>query len=526
MQYRLSRSLKTLTAFILAVAIQVGASGIRVHAQAPQQVAEKPWAAFWVSSIARMLTDCDVIYESIDRHDLAESIEERQQKSYREFGGIDRTRPLGMMWTWDDVKDPPAIIFVPVQDINELMATASFGVVDYHLVKENQYEIERPGAPYHVLVRSGNALFGEEIPALHALREAPERMTKELREKYDMVLMVDQRQVPRDAKQAWIDALRKQFEPWLQAQDDESKESATLRGALGKSLLDSIGVLIQDVQSITLAGRINRRTRQLQFDLMLQAEPGSKMAGELNRMVVQRSQFSALVNRDASAGLAINWPVMLLGKDLVAAVGPDSAGGRIDFGVQLVGSNWSDMTLVAGIRGAEASALNAVIPHLLSRMEKSPDVTSVHRNTAQYRAVDLHQIAPSRIPDLLQPITPPGVEILLGQGKQVVWLAAGLPATLQDRLKAAVDSVEDAPKGDRSNAVMQGRLSIGKWPAVVPVIDPQDTQSELSNAKDGFSMSVQPIRNGLKIEFIAEEGLLRVIGRHWAKQVDRDAAFR
>lgn len=516
----------TLSAYGFIAAIQLNAAVASVHAQGPQQIAERPWAAFWVSSIARMLTDCDVIYESIDRPELAESIEERQEKSYRNFGGIDRTRPLGMMWTWDDVKDPPATIFVPVQDINELMATASFGVVDYHLVKEHQYEIERPGAPYHVLVRSGNALFGEDVAALHALRDAPERMTKELREKYDMVLMVDQRQVPRDAKQAWIDALRNQIEPWLQAQDDEPKESATLRAALGKSILDSIGVLIHDVQTITLAGRINRRTRQLQFDLMLQAEPGSKMAAELNRMVVQRSEFSALVNRDASAGLAINWPVMLLGKDLVAAVGAEPSGGRIDLGIQLVGSSWSDMTLIAGIRGGEASALNAVIPHFLTRMEKSSDVTSVSRNLAHYRAVDLHQIALSRVPDLLQSITPPGVEILVGQGKQVVWLAAGLPATLQDRLKAAIDAVGDAPKGDRSNAVMQGRLSVGKWPAVVPVVDPQDTQSELNEAKDGFSMSVQPIRNGLKVEFVAEEGLLRVIGRHWAKQVDRDAAFR
>lgn len=525
MQYRRRRSLRLLLAGSVTVALIFGGGIGSVPAQEAQQIAERPWAAFWVASIARMLTDCDVIYDSIDRPELAETIEERMT-SYREFGGIDRTRPLGMMWTWDDVKDPATTIFVPVQDINELMATASFGVVDYHFVKENQYEIERPGAPYHVLVRSGNALFGEEVAAIHALRDAPERLTKDLREKYDMVFMVDQRQVPRDAKQAWIDGLRKQFEPWLQPQDDEPKESATIRAALGKSILDSIGVLIQDLQTITLAGRINRRTRQLQFDLMLQAEPGSKMAAGLNRMAVQRSEFSALVNKDASAGLAINWPVMLLGKDLIAAVGSEAEGGRIDLGMQLVGSSWSDMTLIVGIRGAEASALNAVIPHLLTRMEKSSDITAVHRNTAQYRAVDLHQITPSRIPDLLQAITPPDVEILVGQGKQIVWFAVGLPATLPDRLKAAIDAVEDAPKGERSNAVMQGRLSIGKWPAVVPVVDPQDTQSELGDAKDGFSMSVQPIRNGLKVELVAEEGLMRVIGRHWAKQVDRDAAFR
>lgn len=522
MGYCFPRSSKTLLIAVATVLIVVGRAAT---AQEPKAVAEKPWVAFWVSSVARMLTNCDVIYESIDRPELAESIEERLT-SYRAFDGIDRTRPLGKMWMWDDVRDPSEVIFVPVENIDGLMATASFGVVDYHKVKDDQYEIERPGAPYHVLVRSKYALFGEDVPALHALREAPERLTRDLRDKYDIVLMIDQRQVPKDVKKAWVADLRKGFEPWLQQQDDESKESATLRRALGKSALDAVEVLIEDIQTITLAGRINRRTHQLQFDLTLQAETGTTTAAEMNRLVVHRSQFSALVNKDASAGLAINWPLTLLGKDLIAVTGKETAGARLDFGVQLVGDGWNDMTVIAGIRGAEAAALNTILPQLLRQAEKSADVTAVNRDFAKYRDVTLHQIAPSRIPDLLQAITPPDVEILIGQGKQTMWLAAGLPAVVQDRLKAAIDAVEDAPKDEKSTAVMQGRLSLGKWPTVVPLIDPQDTQSELHESKDGFSMSVVPVRNGLKIEFIAEEGLLRVIGRHWAKQVDRDAAFR
>jgi hypothetical protein len=494
-----------------------------VFAQEPRQVAERPWAAFWVASLARMLTDCDVIYDSIDRTELADSIDDRLA-SYRAFQGIDRTRPVGMMWAWDDVQDPPATIFVPVQQIDELMQTATFGVVGYHKVKDDQFEIERPGAPYHVVVRSNYALFGEDVASLHALRDAPERLTRDLREKYDMVLMLDQRQVPRSAKQAWIDGIRLQFEPWLQQQDDEPVESATVRRGLGKSLLDALERLIEDVQTVTIAGRINRRTRQLQFDLTLQAEQGSTMAAELNRLVVQRSEFSALVNRDASAGLAINWPLMLLGKDLLAVGGKETNRGRLDLGIQLVGSDWTDMTLIAGIRGAEATALNAAMPHLLSRMEKSADFTSVKRNVDKYRSIDLHSVAPTRLPDILQAVAQPGVEILIGQGKQTVWLAAGLPDTLRERLNSAIDAIEDAPAADRSSSVMQARLSVGRWPTVLPLVDPQDTQSELGTSRDGFSLTVVPIRNGLKIELVAEEGLLRVIGRHWARQVDQNPA--
>lgn len=487
------------------------------------QVAERPWAAVWMSSLAKILAACDIVYEAVDRPELSDMLEERLQ--FREFQGIDRKRPLGMMWTWDDVKDPPAIIFIPAvpQQLDELMKTATFGVVDYHRVKDDQYEIERPGAPYHVLIRSGYGLFGEDVPALNALRDAPERLTRDLRDKYDLVFMLDQRQVPAESKQVWIDSIRNQFEPWLQQQDDEPVESAAVRRGLGKAVLDALERVIKDVQTVTIGGRLDPRTYRLQLDLILQAEPSTTMAAELNRLVIHESEFTALVNRDASAGLAINWPMTLLGKDLPAL---GTKGGRLDLGVQLIGADWSDMTLIAGVRGAEATALNGALPHLLARMEKSAEVTSVARDAVKYREVDIHRIVPARVPDLLQPIAPAEIEVLVGQGKQTVWLAAGRPETLVERLQAAIDVVEDTPAAERSGSVMQARMSVGRWPTVVPIVDPQDTQDELRNSKDGFSMSVQPVRNGLKIQFVAEEGLLRVIGRHWAKQVDRNASIQ
>ncbi len=512
--------LTIISAIIVGIVVQGVAWGQAPEPRRePAKIAERPWAAVWIASLARVLAACDVIYDSIDRPDLADSLEDRQV-GYREFLGIDRTRPLGMMWTWDDENEPAATIFLPVHQIDDLMKTATFSVVDYHRVTENQYEIERPGAPYHVLVRNGYALFGEEVPAIAALRDSPERMTRELKEKYDIVFTLDQRQVPRSAKQVWIDSIRKQLEPWLQPQDAEPIETAAVRQALGKSLLDLMEMVIEDVQTVTVGGRIDRKTYQLQLDLTLHAEPGSTMAAELNRLVIRRSEFSALVNREASAGLAINWPLTMLGKDLPGAGGNNAKAERLDAGVQLIGSDWSDMTLIAGIRGKEATALNAALPHLLTRMEKSADFTAVTRNVGKHRNVDLHRIVPARIPDFLSAITQPEIEIVIGQNSQTVWLAAGRAETLIERLMSAINIVEDTP-AEKGGSVMQARLSVGKWPNMLPLVDPEEARLELGKSKDGFTLSIQPIQNGLKIQFAAEEGLLRVIGRHWARQVDQ-----
>ena len=97
--------------------------------------------------------------------------------------------------------------------IDNLMKTATFNVVGFHKVTDDRYEIERPGSPYHVLLRSGYALFGEEVAAMQALRVTPDQLTKPLRDKYDVVLTLDLRQVPRASKELWVDELKNQFEP-------------------------------------------------------------------------------------------------------------------------------------------------------------------------------------------------------------------------------------------------------------------------------------------------------------------------
>ena len=507
----------TVRGFLVAACL---ASGLAAHAQEKpaRQTAERPWAAAWMSSLARVLSACDVVYDSIDRQDLSLSLEERL--GFSEFAGIDRKRPLGVMWTWDDISDPATTFFVPVYAIEDLMKTATFGVVPYHKVKEDQYEIERPGAPYHVLVRSGFALFGEEVSAISALREAPERLTRNLQDKYDLVLLLDQRQVPKGAKQKWVDDLRQQFEPWLQPQDDEPVESATVRRALGKAVLDAIERMIQDIQSVTIGAKIDGGVRKIRVDLILEAEPGSSVATELNRLVVRPSEFTALVNPDASGAMAINWPVMLLGKDL-PGLGDKPGQGRLDMGIQVVGGNWNDVTLIAGIRGSEAKALNMAMPSLLARMEKSAEITTLEKSTEVYRNVELHRFVPGKLPDLISALTPADAEVLIGQGKETVWLAAGVPGSLLERLKAAIDVVEDTPVAERAGAVMSARLSVGQWTKVLPLVDPDNARAELQASKDGFSVTVQPVRNGLKVQFVAEEGLIKVIGYHWATQVDQ-----
>lgn len=499
-------------------------------ADANEEVATRPWASLWVSSIGRSLAACDLIFESVDRPDLAESLEDRLV-DYQAFRGIDRKRPLGLMWTWHNV-EPVATIFLPVGQIDDLMKTATFNVVGFHKVAEDRYEIERPGSPYHVLLRSGYALFGEEIAAMQALRVTPDQLTKPLRDKYDVVLTVDLRQVPRASKDLWIDELKNQFEPWLQPQDDEPVETARLRRAIGSALLGLAKRLVLDVRTITFGGRLDPVEHQLSLELIVQGEPGSELAVGLKHLVSRRSEFAALINPQAAAGLAINWPLESLGKEVLGSLLDEPLkGSRIDAGVQIVGRGWGQTSVIAGLHGPEAAALNAAIPRLIVRLDKSGQFTTVTDNADIYRGVVMHSVVPREIPQLLGQLTGPEVEILIGQGKQTVWLAAGNPETLPARLQQAIDAVEDAPATERANSLVKGSFSVGKWPTLgTPVEPPPAKDGTTKNANepgsvaeepgDAFRLTIEPNGDALKIRLVAEKGILKLIGRDWARQVD------
>ena len=513
------------TAIVVCGTVPVGFAADAIAAQKPD-AANQPWAVFWVSSLGRTMAACDLIFEAADRPDLAESLEDRL-KDYQAFAGIDRKRPLGVMWTWSDV-EPPATIFLPVGQIDQLMKTATFDVVGFHQVAKDRYEIERPGSPYHVLLRSDFALLGDDIEALRALRQTPDQLTKGLREKYDAGLHLDLRQIPRASKELWIDELKNQVEPWLQPQDDEPTDSAALRRAVGGSLLKLVTRLILDLRTITLGGRLDPESHQLSLELMVQSEPGSELARSWNKLVLLHSEFSALITPKALAGLAINWPLNALGKDVVEQLLDEPLkGARINAGIQVVGQGWGQSTVIVGLHGAEAAALNAAIPQLIVRLEKSGHFSSVCDNADIHRGVVIHSVVPNEIPELLGQLVGPEVEVLIGQGKQTVWLAIGNPETLPTHLQQAIDAVEDAPADERSKGLLNGRFAVGTPPPVeAPPPGTVAREVAVPNLGDALRLTMTPGGDSLKIRLTAEKGVLRLIGLDWARQVDQINALK
>ena len=489
----------------------------------PKPLAEKPYLTIFAASIDRVRAAYETIFESAGRPDLANSMNE-SLKSYRDLAGIERTKPLGMMSTWDEVT-PAEIVFVPTDEIGELLKTATFGVVGFHSVDSDHFEIERPGSPYHVIVKKDYAFFADRVSTIRGLRVSPNQLTQGLRDRYDLVLKYDLLQVPQPTKSKFVAGIRNQVEPWLQPQDDEAVESANFRKVLGQIAIDLFERIVLDTRAVSFGGRIDPKTHHLSLEVVIESIAKSQLANSLNRLTAHRSEFTSLIQPDVPAGLALNLPI---GGLVEKIVGSQSNSPKKDLsleaGLQVAGDGIGDLSLIAALQGPDAADLNDAIPHLILKLEKSGHFVNVNENFDTHHGVVFHSLTPRELPTAITQWTGANVEIIVGQGQKTIWIGIGQPALLLDRLVEAINHVEMPPTTRSTGSLVNARIQARSFPELVSsdllTPDVQTARETLSQGDDGFSLTIEPVPDGLKIRLDFEEGFIRLIGRNWVNQIE------
>ncbi len=489
--------------------------------------AEKPYLTIFAASIDRLSSAYESIFDSVGRPELANSLNDRL-KGYRDLAGIERTKPLGRMTTWDEVA-PAEIVFVPTDEIGELLKTASFGVLGFHAVDSNHYEIERPGSPYHVILKKDYAFFADRVSTIRGLRVSPNLLTQGLRDRYDLVAKYDLLQIPQPTKSKFITRIRHQIEPWLQPQDDEAEESASFRKVFGQFALDLLERVVLDTKTLTFGGRIDPITHHLSLEVVIESISKSQMANGLNRLTTHRSEFSSLIQPDVPAGLALNLPIGGLIEKIVgskeAAPKKESS---LEAGLQFAGTRAGDLSLIVALRGSGAADLNDAIPRLILKLEKSGQFLAVQENFDSHHGVAFHSLTPRELPAVLTQWTGSNVEIIIGQGQQTIWIGIGQPAPLLDRLVEAINRVDETPTSTTKEPLVRARIQARTFPELVSsdllVSDADAAREALSHGDDGFNITVEPVPDGLKLHLDLEEGFIRLIGRDWVNQIESSKA--
>lgn len=497
-------------------------------AAAADPISTRPYSTIFIAGIDRVLDLCEVVFDAVDRPDLAKSLDDRLS-GFRHLAGIDRSKPLGLMTTWNET-EPTEILFFPVEDLDEFLKTATFGVVGYHQVTLNHFEIERPGTPYHCVVRKDYAFLADSTEAIHALQVTPEQLTRGNREQYEAAFQLDLKQIPVSIKKRYVQGWREQLEPWLQPIDDEEPEAGRLRKAIGKLALDAFERVVLDTETGIIGAHLDPKTRDFRLDVAVTAKPGSPMALGMNRWGATRSELVSLVSPDVPAGIALNLPLGGIVDQILGTEVASAQGSRIEMALQLAGSGLGDLSLIAALHGADVTKLNDALPDLVMKFEKSGWLVDVREGFETHDGVVLHAMVSETVPEWVTRIVGPEPEIVAGQGGDVVWLAIGRTETLVDRLCDAIDSVEEsisiAGGKKKSAPMLRARFQAKKLPELVasdlllPKADQESARAAFADGQDGFSVTIEPVENGVRLRIEAEEGFVRLIGRDWVKQVE------
>lgn len=494
-------------------------------ARAAESLPTRPYYLLFAASIDRLVEACNVVFESVGRPDLAANFSERR-KFYRDFSGIQRDKPLGLMWVCNE-ESSAEVVFLPVENIDELLTTASFGVVPFHPVSQNRYVIERPGSPYHVLVRNGYAFSADSPTTIQPIQVTPDQLTRGFRDRYDVALVLDLKQVPQKFKVRYVEEIRSTIEPWLQKQDDEPAETANLRKAVGKIALDLFQRVVIDTSVVSIGGRLDPKSRHLIFEVVVEADKGSALATGLNRLISRRSEFGPMISPDVPAGLALNLPLgSLVAQVMEIPVDTSSKSGPLEMGVQLVGSQLGKLSLIGALRGDQVVELNKAVPRWIIQLDQSDKFASVHESFVVHDGVVFHSMIPREMPNTITQLVGSEIEILVGQDAEMIWVGIGSPESLLDQMKSAIDSVSKSSEVRSIAPLVQARFQARQLPELVPSellssnLDPEVSRKVFAKGQDGCSLALEPIANGIKMRIEMEEGFVRLIGTNWVQQID------
>ena len=422
------------------------------------------------------------------------------------------------------------IVFLPVDEIDELLKTATFEVVGYHRISPTQFEIERPGAPYHVVLRQGYAFLADDIPPIQALQVTPDQLTRTARSKFELAILADLKQVPLPAKRKFLEDWRDQIEPWLQSQDNEQAETANFRKSIGKLVLNLFERFLLDAETVTAGVHLDPKTRHFSMEAIVKATPGSSTASEMNRWTSTRSEFLPLVSADVPAGLAINLPLSGLAEQILGPTNDSpQKGTRLQAGIQLVGAHLGEFSLIAAINGTDAIRVNAAIPDLIMKLENTGWILTEDDTVELHRKVILHRLIPASIPSVISTMSGPDAEFVVGQGTDVVWLGIGPPDQLNDLLRQAIDLIDQPQPVDKKTSripLVRAQFQAKRLPELVtsdlllPTVDAATARTTFAAGNDGFSLTIEPVENGILLRIEAEEGFVRLVGRDWIKQIE------
>ncbi len=511
----------------------------------------KPVAVFSIAGSDELLGDIGYITEAAGAGDFGRLV---ALMSSPYTAALDKKKPIGVYLVMDEGNQPAGVGFIPVKDLEILLAALKEQIGEPEDVGDGVLEIgtDQPQSMF-VKQQKGWAFISNKKGMLENLPRNPAKLLGGLNNQYTLAVSVNVNNIPEGLRQLAILQLRKGFNESIENVPDD--KAAEIGRKLGESWVDAIISFVEDTEAVTLGFEIDAESQQTYIDIGITAVEGTKLAEDMATVKEGKSAFAGFLLPEAAAtfhatGASSDTDVeqMLLLVDVIreeAMKGIDKDDNLANDeeretaksiiaqfltiaeqtikartvncgGVLVLKPN--SLTAALGGFVADGNGLEKAIGELWEfAKKKDPNTPDLQFDTQTHQGVKLHS---TNVPledqdEEAREVLGDPLEVVIGMGEESAYLAFGKDST--DLLKSIIDkSIEDAGKTFTPVEVNVALTPIMKFAASIddnPGVQMALESLKEAGGKDNITLTVMPATRGVTLRFAVEEGVISAAGQ-------------
>ncbi|MBA4030297.1 MAG: hypothetical protein C0478_05310 [Planctomyces sp.] len=562
---------------VALVGISNGRLVVAQEASNPKPVrVDQPLLLQQVASIETLEKHGRALFEKCDRPDMIEAMENWIKKDLKELKGIDRTRPVGVMFYLGDVLTEPMwpAFFIPVTNAEEFtnfMATAGpiQGTVSKVAEKAGVSRIDFNGNnDVYMIDRNGYVIMVTEEVQTDRNFPDPQALCEPFANRYDFSFSALAKNVPPGLRSVFVEFLKGSARAGLQQRDREPDDVYRLRRSAGETGIKQFERFVGGTEELTFGVKLDRETLVAKFELEVVGAPDSKLVKSFAAFPGRHSQFGSLLDRETTLTVGVStilepdqqkmlkeaWTTaeaalrreieksIAAGKPgaptdieafapLFSALQRSTEAGLVDVFVQMLGSERAGYQVVGAFRlpGGEEfpMALQRLVKLIKERAPENERLQKFELDVSRINDLPVHRVALDANGPNKRLYGDDGGELSIVATPEAIWFATGSTgqsiAALRSTIEAAKEGVETPGSVERAPILVSAEVS--RW---VDLIDRKGQRVETfkEEAEVAFKSSgrqvrlrLKPAGDALRLQVEVDDGLVKLFGRLIARNI-------
>jgi hypothetical protein len=519
----------------------------------------KPLAVVAFSGYDELMQDIDFLGGLGGQDGASQNLEQMLMMFTQQQGlaGLDKSKPIGAVLQ-SDGQMPGGAVCLPVTDLNALLQVlAPFGITSED-AGDGLLQIKAQGQGVFAKQADGWVMLSLSPDMLAAVPADPSALLTPLTEQYDLAVEVNVQNLPAAYKEMAISAMSEGAKQGLVKQSDESDEDFSKREAQVEAQLNELKRFFNEVDRFTFGLAVDGEEKRAYLDIAYTAIDGTKLAEELAAGADAKTNFAGFVQEDAAATLSFASKVTgadaaqldqmiatlraQAGKaiedeaelkndaskeslkaafnDFIDALDATLKAGVVDGGATLK-MDPEAVTFVAGGYIADPSKVESGLKKIAEVAEQEgEEVPEIKWAAENQGGVTFHTMS---IPvpegeEEARKVFGDNLELAVGIGKDAVFFGAG-----RDCIAAVNDVIaKSAASPQKPTLPMALTVSLGQIMNTAKELAPASEKPQIemvaemlnneAGGRDHVKLAAEPIENGIRVRFEAEEGVLRAVG--------------